>query len=81
MPLPNTYTTTEIAERYRVTAHTVTDWIRKGCPTSAGRVKLPANKFGRKWQITDEDLLLFEHRARPSSNERPGLDPEGDPVE
>ncbi len=76
MVLPRPYSTREVGARYGVTAHTIGDWIRLGCPTPEGRVKLPAAKYGRGWKITEEDLLLFEHRLRPSGIERPDLDDE-----
>lgn len=68
------YTTEELAVRFRCTPRCITDWINHGCPTSDKRVKLPARKLGRRWFSTEEDVLIFEHRARPSGEGRPELD-------
>lgn len=68
------YTTEELAKRFRCTPRCVTDWINHGCPTGDRRIKLPARKLGRRWFSTEEDVLLFEHRARPPSGGRPELD-------
>tara|TARA_Y100001001_G_scaffold41521_1_gene36300 strand:+ start:19883 stop:20233 length:351 start_codon:yes stop_codon:yes gene_type:complete len=68
------YTTEELALRFRCTPRCITDWIRKGCPVEEGRVKLPARKLGRRWFATEEDVLLFEHRSRPSDDGRPDLE-------
>jgi hypothetical protein len=67
------YDTTKVGERLERDPHTIRDWIRFGCPTPKGKVKLPASKFGKKWMVKDEDLELFEHRVR-SRSERPDLD-------
>lgn len=68
------YTTEELAVRFRCTPRCITDWIRKGCPVEKGQVKLPARKLGRRWFATEEDVLLFEHRSRPSGGGRPDLE-------
>ncbi|WP_342665305.1 helix-turn-helix domain-containing protein [Roseicyclus elongatus] len=68
------YTTEELAARFRCTPRCIIDWIRKGCPTGDGRVKLPARKLGRRWFATEEDVVLFEHRSRPSNDGRPALE-------
>lgn len=68
------YTTEELATRFRCAPRCITDWIRKGCPVEKGRVKLPARKLGRRWFATEEDVLLFEHRSRPSGGGRPDLE-------
>jgi len=68
------YTTQELAARFSCTPRCITDWIRKGCPTEMGPVKLPARKLGRRWFATEEDVLLFEHRSRPSAGGRPDLE-------
>jgi hypothetical protein len=68
--------TAEIGRRFGRNPHTIRDWILFGCPTPAGKVKLRATKFGKKWMVKDEDLELFEHRVR-SQSERPDLDLEG----
>lgn len=73
--LPVWYETDDLAARYRCDVRTIRDWIMHGCPTSSGRVKLPAVKLGRKWQVREDWLLLFEHRVRPP-NGRPDLDVE-----
>lgn len=74
MLLNKPYSTKDVGVRYGVDAHTIGDWIRKGCPTPEGRVFLPARKFGRGWKIYEEDLVLFEHRLRRSASDRPRLD-------
>lgn len=68
------YTTAALAERFECTSRCISDWIRKGCPTGNGRVKLPAMKLGCRWFATEEDVLLFEYRARPSEGGRPDLE-------
>ena len=73
--LPIWYETDDLASRYRCDVRTIRDWIMHGCPTPSGRVKLPAVKLGRKWQVREDWLLLFEHRVRPPSG-RPDLDVE-----
>jgi len=68
------FTTEDLAERFHCTPRCITDWIRHGCPTGEGRVKLPARKLGRRWFATEEDVVLFEHRSRPSDDGRPDLE-------
>ena len=62
----------DVARKLKRDPHTVRDWIRFGCPTPKGKVKLPAAKFGKTWMVKDE-RLAFEHRVR-SQSERPDLD-------
>lgn len=50
------FTCEEVAERYSVKIITVWDWIRKG--------KLSAMKVGKHYRITEEDIKLFECKAR-----------------
>ena len=67
------YDTAELGRRFKVHPHTIGDWIRTGCPTSNGRVKLQAVKLGRRWQVAEEWLAVFLLRARPFSG-RPELE-------
>lgn len=69
----------EIAALYNRSPRTIRDWIETGCQTPGGYVKLDAMKIGRWWSISDEALVLFQHRlvrkgaaARP----RPIFEPE-----
>ncbi len=71
--LPRYYETDELARHFRRDPHTIRDWIRFGCPTPHGRVKLPAVKLGKKWVVREDALALFEHRVRPVFG-RPELD-------
>ena len=70
---PRHYTTAAAGERLGRSARTIRAWITEGCPTPKGRVRLPAMKLGREWQVTEEGLAVFEARARLSSD-KPGLD-------
>lgn len=73
--LPRFYEAKELAQRFHCHPRTIRDWINKGCPTNGRRVKLPAVRLGKKWQVREDWLVLFEHRVRPSSG-RPDLDVE-----
>ncbi len=68
------YTTKDLAERFVCKPRCITNWINHGCPTGGKWVKLPARKLGRRWFATREDVLLFEHRTRPSRDGRPDLE-------
>lgn len=50
------YTCDEIAERYSVPIVTVWRWIREK--------KLPAMKIGKKYQVRQDDILMFENERR-----------------
>jgi hypothetical protein len=73
----NFYSTAEVGKKLRRHPRTIRDWIRKGCPTPGGPVKLPATKLGKEWCVTEEQLALFEVRARSSVCGRPDLDLDG----
>ncbi|MEI4233432.1 helix-turn-helix domain-containing protein [Roseovarius sp. D22-M7] len=73
----NFYSVAEVARKFRRHPRTIRDWILKGCPTPGGSVKLPATKLGKEWCVTEEQLALFEVRARSSSCGRPDLDLNG----
>lgn len=70
----NFYTVKEVAKKFRKHPRTIRDWITRGCPASGTRVKLPATKLGKSWSVTEEQLALFEVRARSSCGGRPDLD-------
>ncbi|AQS49822.1 hypothetical protein BMG03_10150 [Thioclava nitratireducens] len=65
--------TDELAVRFRRHTRTIRDRIQKGCPVNGRRLKLPATRLGKKWQVREDWLVLFEHEARPPIG-RPGLD-------
>ncbi len=73
MAKPVYYTVKEIADLFDKDPHTIRDWIRFGCPTTEGRVRLGAAKLGKSWQVKDEWLAVFETRVRPALG-RPELD-------
>lgn len=73
MGLPRFFDTVELAGRFRCHPRTIRDWINHGCPTGERRVKLPAVRLGKKWQVREDWLVLFEHRVRPQGG-RPELD-------
>ncbi len=75
IPLPEYYDTEEVARRFRRSPRTVRNWILDGCPTENGLVKISARKFGKKWAVREDDLVLFEHQVRPIFG-RPELDDE-----
>jgi transposase len=63
------YSVAEVAARFRRDPRTIRDWINKGCPTAGGqKVKLGAGRFGKSWEVSSEDLEIFELRVR----RRPG---------
>ena len=70
---PRHYATAAAGERLGRSARTIHDWITEGCLTPKGRVRLPAMKLDREWQVTDEALAVCEQRARLSSD-KPDLD-------
>lgn len=73
MKTPIYYSVEEVAAFLRRSPRTIRDWIRHGCPTPDGPVRLDAAKLGRAWTIKDEWLVLFEHRVRPDRG-RPELE-------
>ncbi len=73
--LPRFYTVKEVALRFRCHPRTIRDWINHGCPANGRLVKLPAGRLGKKWQVREDWLVLFEHRVRPQGG-RPDLDVE-----
>ena len=73
MPLVDHHSITTVARAFGRKPRTIRDWITKGCPTPGGLVRLPADKLGRRWSVSDEDLALFRHRVRPQDG-RPELD-------
>jgi excisionase family DNA binding protein len=54
--MPEYFTCSEVAERYKVKTLTVWDWIRKK--------KLPAIKIGRDYRIRQEDIDAFEKKRK-----------------
>ena len=75
MTKPTYYSVKEVAEIFSRDPHTIRDWIRFGCPTPAGRIRLEAAKLGKSWAVRDEWLAVFELRVRPQDG-RPDLAPE-----
>lgn len=65
MAKPIYYSVKQIAEVFDRDPHTIRDWIRTGCPTTEGRVRLQAAKLGKSWVVKDEWLAVFELRVRP----------------
>ena len=51
------YTCSQIAERYHVKPATVWAWIRKK--------KLPAQKIGKQYLVSEEGLRQFEKNQKP----------------
>ena len=70
----NFYTVQEVAKKFRKSPRTIRDWITHGCPAAGQRVKLPATKLGKTWSVTEEQIAVFEVRARSSRSGRPDLD-------
>lgn len=54
--MPKYFTSSEVAERYKVKTLTVWDWIRKK--------KLPAIRIGRDYRIRQEDIDEFEKKRK-----------------
>lgn len=54
--MPEYFTCSEVAARYKVKTLTVWDWIRKK--------KLPAIKIGRDYRIRQEDIDAFEKKRK-----------------
>lgn len=68
------FTVKEVATMMRKSERCIRDWICHGCPVHGGHEKLRAVKFGKSWRIKEEWLVLFEHRVRSQSGERPNPD-------
>lgn len=69
------YKINDIAKIFDRDPRTIRDWIESGCRTSAGLVRLEALKIGRWWSVSDEALVLFQHRLKNGqSTARPILD-------
>lgn len=68
------YTVEEIAERLGRHPRTVRDWIKTGCKTNGGHVRLEAIKIGRWWSIPEEEFVLFQYRLKTQPATRPNLE-------
>ena len=78
MSKPTYYSVAAVAEIFDRDPHTIRDWIRFGCPTPNGRIRLQAAKLGKSWTVKDEWLAVFELRVRPLEG-RPNLQLEEPP--
>ncbi len=65
MHRPKYYSAKEVGEMFDRDPHTIRDWIRFGCPTPDGKVKLQGVKLGKSWVVKEEWLAVFEIQARP----------------
>lgn len=62
-PLPTFYEPEEVAESFGVTRRTVYNWLLSG--------KLPADKAGHGWRITEEHLKQFSEASKRASKRQP----------
>lgn len=75
------YSLREIAALLDRSPRTIRDWITTGCPTAGKLVLLDAVKMGRWWSVSEESLVLFQHRvAREAAADRPRLSEEAGPT-
>ena len=51
MAKPNFYDTGEVARRFKRSERTIRDWIRHGCPTPDGLIRMEAAKVGKRWLV------------------------------
>lgn len=73
MPERQYLTVEDVAKRHKRSPRTIRDWIKNGCVTRSGRIRLEGVLAGKKYGIDAEDLEIFEARLRHGSR-RPELD-------
>lgn len=49
MAKPNFHDTGAVAHRFKRSERTIRDWIRHGCPTPDGLIRMEAAKVGKRW--------------------------------